>query len=273
MSSVTINQIKASFDGMYSSKIVINENVSDEEKRNLFYTRSLAAYSIQYYCKIEPDQVVNYITDGYQDNGIDAIYFNELNHTLYFVQSKWHNDGTGGIDIGDIQKFLQGVKDIINQKYDRFNEKIKSMEDYINSAITTIGTKMFLILCHTGTQKLNPSATRIMDDFIGDINNPDKIADYFLLTQTHIYNNLLKGTNTDKINLDLMLNNWGIEKEPYKCYYGSISANDLGELWVKYNPSIFSSNIRNFLGFSDVNKEITETLGKAPENFFVFNNG
>jgi hypothetical protein len=136
-----------------------------------------------------------------------------------------------------------------------------------------------MIFCHLHKKSdrliedISTHVKRCIEDFKNELNDSEPIADYFVLHQTRIYNNLLIKNKSSKININILLSNYGMVKEPYKCYYGTTSATDLADLWAKYNPFIFSPNIRNFLGQSDVNKEIINTLKHDPNDFFFFNNG
>ncbi|NEO90249.1 MAG: hypothetical protein F6K56_08290 [Moorea sp. SIO3G5] len=60
---------------------------------------------------------------------------------------------------------------------------------------------------------------------------------------------------------------------PYEAYYGQINGSDVAKWWSKYNNKLFSKNIRNFIGDSEINEEIKKTLENQPELFWYFNNG
>lgn len=47
----------------------------------------------------------------------------------------------------------------------------------------------------------------------------------------------------------------------------------MADLWSTHKEDLFAKNIRSFVGFSDVNEGIKETLSKNPKSFFYFNNG
>lgn len=273
MSVIHVNQIRSSILSEYSSFIDTSDASSEDDRMNKLLTRGLAGNAVRYYCPISSEHASKFITDGFKDNGIDSFYHDETTNTNYIVQSKWHHDGSGTIERGDIQKFIQGVKDIYSFRFDRFNEKVRNLEPYITEAINSAGSRLTLLVIHTGTQLIGDEPKRDITDFIDELNNPDEVATFEILNQGKIYTRLLSGTQTHAINESIMINNWGLNTEPYKCFYGTVSAIDLAELWGKYNPYIFAPNIRNFLGPSEVNKEITETLLNHPENFFYFNNG
>ncbi len=47
----------------------------------------------------------------------------------------------------------------------------------------------------------------------------------------------------------------------------------MAQLWSENRGRLFSDNIRDFIGFSEVNEDIRETALKEPENFYFYNNG
>jgi hypothetical protein len=57
------------------------------------------------------------------------------------------------------------------------------------------------------------------------------------------------------------------------CYVGRVSGAELANLFSKHRSSIFSLNIRNYIGDTATNKAIKKTAIGAPEEFFFFNNG
>ncbi|MEO1559492.1 MAG: AIPR family protein, partial [Cyanobacteria bacterium J06632_19] len=61
--------------------------------------------------------------------------------------------------------------------------------------------------------------------------------------------------------------------EPYQAFYGQINAFEVGEWWLENKNKLFAKNIRDFLGGSEVNSEITKTIENEPELFWYFNNG
>ena len=62
-------------------------------------------------------------------------------------------------------------------------------------------------------------------------------------------------------------------REPFSAYYGLVSATEVADWWTRYYPKIFMPNIRSFLGETEINQSIVETLLSEPEKFWYFNNG
>jgi len=78
----------------------------------------------------------------------------------------------------------------------------------------------------------------------------------------------------EPVNLDqVLLHNWNLINEPLLAYYGQIDAELIALWWKKYSTHLFESNLRKFIGSTDVNDAINKTLRENPEIFWYFNNG
>jgi hypothetical protein len=53
----------------------------------------------------------------------------------------------------------------------------------------------------------------------------------------------------------------------------SMSAKDVGEMFDKAKSQLFARNIRGYLGDTEINKAITATVTREPQNFWYYNNG
>ena len=57
------------------------------------------------------------------------------------------------------------------------------------------------------------------------------------------------------------------------CYVGRISGAQLAGLFTQHKSSLFTLNIRNYIGDTATNKAIRRTAMERPDEFFFFNNG
>jgi AIPR protein len=75
------------------------------------------------------------------------------------------------------------------------------------------------------------------------------------------------------VSFDVALHDWGSVQEPHIAYYGQIEAEDLAAWWSEHGARLLAKNLRKFIGDSEVNNSIVDTLLADPENFWYFNNG
>ena len=146
MSRLHVNHLKAKLTELYSDKIDIADARSDEEKENFFLTRAYAAYTLQILAQLDALSASSAIVDGFDDNGIDAIYFDKRNKELWLVQSKWIKNGGGEPDTGETSRFKNGVADLIDLKFDRFNAKVQAKETEVIEALEDPLVKIKIVL-------------------------------------------------------------------------------------------------------------------------------
>jgi hypothetical protein len=274
MSRIQVNHIKTALEKLFSGKIDMSDYDSkpDSECQKAFYSRAMAAYGLHIISSTSVDDCGKGITDGFDDNGIDAIHYDEQQNTIYIVQSKFIEEGSGEPDTGDMRKFRDGVIDLIEEKYDRFNEKLKNKLPIIKDAFGDSQIKLNILLSYTG-KGFSIHNQNIIDDLIQDLNESTEWAyftDFNLKSAHDTLNTVLAGR---PIEGEISLSNWGTIDEPFPAYYGQISAYDLAQLWKNHRKKLFVENIRNFIGLSDINSGILKTIETEPENFVYFNNG
>lgn len=275
MSIIHVRQIETRLKLLFTDLIDLNDYTgkSQTEQNSAFLTRALAAFSIFATAGISSDQAASTITDGYHDGGIDAIYFDDREKILFLAQSKWRHDGTGGIEQGESLKFINGVKALINGKFDCFNDKIKNRETEIIDALNLANTRIVLLLAYTGQATLSEDVRRDFDDFLKEMNDPSEVVELKVFQQGELHKIVASGTSGLPINFDVVLKDWGQVREPYSAYYGLVSATEVANWWNNHYPKLFTPNIRSFLGETEINQSIVETLLSEPEKFWYFNNG
>jgi hypothetical protein len=126
MSEIHVRRIKSLLQKEFDNLIDLSDVVKfpPDDRENHFLTRSQAAFVISYLAEIENNEAAKMVCDGFDDNGIDAIYFDEEAKIVYIVQSKWVSGGVNSPDLGSIEKFIKGFKDLITGKFERFNNKL-----------------------------------------------------------------------------------------------------------------------------------------------------
>jgi hypothetical protein len=275
MSAIHIRQIKAFLTNTFQGLINLSDYVDkpDSEKESAFLTRALAAFSIMTLADTDASTAAQCVTDGFGDNGLDAVHHEPIEGILYLVQSKWDHDGSGSIARGDAQKFIKGFRDIIAPNFNRFNSKIQQMSDLVNAAISDARTRIFLVVVYSGQQPLSTEVKSDFDDVLKEMNDPTELVTLKVLRQLNIYSTISHGATGAPIDIDVALYEWAQTREPHQAYYGQVSASDVASWWDEHYPRIFAPNIRMFLGDTDVNQSLLTTLRAKPENFWYFNNG
>ncbi|OCR02723.1 hypothetical protein BCD67_05930 [Oscillatoriales cyanobacterium USR001] len=275
MSIIHLRQIETQLKSKFTNLIDLSDyaDKKQNERDSAFLSRALAAFAVLFTADITPEKAASSLIDGPQDCGLDAVYFDSDEKNLFFVQSKWRHDGTGSIDQGDALKFINGVKAIIYGKIDRFNKKIKKRENEFLDALSFANTRITLLVVYTGTAGLAKDVQTDFDDFLKEMNDPSEVVELKVIKQAELHQIVASGALGTPINFDVVLKDWGQIREPNSAYYGLVSATSVADWWNKYYPKLFMPNIRSFLGETEINQSIVETLLSEPENFWYFNNG
>lgn len=275
---IQIRQIKKFLEDNYFEHVFLSDeefDKGDEQIENYKLTRSLCALSMCMQGNVAPDEACLYVTDGFDDNGIDGIYYDPIDKTLYLIQSKFHKDGNGSIDVGEFGKFLKGVKELLIPKYDNFNKTITDRKPEIENYLLDIQTRFVLVVVHSGTGNISTHVQGMVDEFLEE-NNSINTADIFSFKPikiSDIYAFISRGAQGTPIDSDLILYNWSKIDEPIKSYFGLVAGSDLATLYSSNGRQLFSPNIRLHLGDTEVNEGISNTIEDNPEKFWYYNNG
>ncbi len=76
MSELHIRQIRANLEKVFGPLIDLSDvsGHPPEEQANCLLARALAAFALAYLANIKPEDAAKAVTDGWHDNGLDAIY-------------------------------------------------------------------------------------------------------------------------------------------------------------------------------------------------------
>ena len=273
MSVVQVNQLRRRLQQTYDKLIDLSDVKNESDLENCFLSRSYAAFSLEILADISPEEASKCLTDSYDDNGIDALYYDQSFNDLWIVQSKWIKNGKGEPSMGDVSKFVQGIKDLLELKYERFNDIIRDKEVQIEEALSNIKINLRIVLAYTGSDTLADPSSRIIDDLLEEVNEASNIMDFTRFTLKQAIGSLVNLLSGLPITHDLLIKNWERIENPYKAVIGIIDGVTLGQLWIDNRVKLLSDNIRDFIGNSVVNVDIKRTALEEPEHFLYYNNG
>ncbi|MBQ5979535.1 MAG: AIPR family protein [Bacteroidales bacterium] len=273
MSRIQVNQLKAHFDKLFADKIDISDDVYNDG--HLFYTRALAAFTIMALSGTTVEDACSAITDGFGDNGIDAIYYNASFKELLLIQSKWIQSGTGEPQTSDVNTFIIGVRDLLELRFDRFNSKVN---DIVNSlglvdVLNDVGIKIRVVLSYTGSDCFSDNSQRAVSLFLDEVNEASDLMTFERFPLKKGIQSLINQFQGKPVNTQIIINNWFKVDNPYFAIFGLVDGKTLSDLWLSNRLQLLSENIREFIGFSNVNSELKATAVSAPEKFLYFNNG
>lgn len=246
-------------------------------------SRAIAAFSI--YSLASVDEVIagQSVCDSSKDGGIDAICVNHTEKIVVIVQSKFNQAGNGTWTKDDFVAFKFACEKLQLEEYYRFDEILQSMSSDIDIGLSSQDYRFLFVMAHTGKRGAAEAILGDMQHWQDELNSaalaPDSLSQDELPFQVHLVSaedltEWLKAGTHVSIDLDdVEIENYGQKKEPYLSFYGQVSGDQILEWWESHGTRLFSKNIRNLLGDTEVNSSIKETPSNAPEMFWYYNNG
>lgn len=274
MSTLDFKRIENRLDSIFKDKIYDSDIKKEDNYKQHWRSRAYTAYAIQMLGNETIEGAANCITDGRDDFGIDAIYNDTENQRLYLFQTKFSKDKS--IEIGDLHKFIHGVKKLLELKFDNFNSRIVDRKLEIEDALLNFDYTIELVIVLGSNQSLSDDANKLLDEFLSRANDNAGIISRKTIFFKDVYAHMGDSTSLGKITIDnFFLYNYGSLKTEgdTTVFYGITSAIQIAELREKFGIALLQKNIRNFKKNTDVNNGIMKVLKDEPDNFYLFNNG
>lgn len=241
-------------------------------------SRSLAAFAVCGLSRVQDTIGVGTLVDGWDDGGIDAMFFDRPGNRLILVQSKFkrpHNpanpQGTGP-NQAETLKFTNGVNALIRRRFNGFNAAIRNRLDEIEEALDTPGLKMCLVLAFLG-ENLDRHPGDVLGTLLEERNRLSEQMSMETVGISRAYEWIIAEQAPVSLDIRITLDNWAAITVPRKAIYGQIGASDLASLVEAHGKGLFEQNIRHYLGSVGVNVAIEETVRRRPGDFFYLNNG
>jgi len=222
------------------------------------------------------------------DKGIDAIYIDHSNKVAYLIQGKFRqsaaeqNEKRNDIfDLAD-KALIVWAEDSEQRKFysklaPRSRRLFQELVRYVRS-----GYALRLYYVTTGR-----CSSLIRDEAVqraGRIQHDVELTVYDWPDVCRMFNDYLEGVAPAIPSLSLRIASNGRVRSEGSIYrfdpqtnteswVFSMPAKDAGDMFTKAGPRLFARNIRGYLGDTQINKAIAETLVNEPHNFWYYNNG
>lgn len=219
--------------------------------------------------RVEADEI---ITDGFDDEKIDAIDISEDGTTVRFFQFKNPQSKNSGIDDAAVDGILSTI-DIFLQP----RKKKTGLEPIFNEIRSAIRTSYKIIFVSSGKGLSKQQEERVASK-LQVLNGPTRNAfTYEVITLISLLDKIyLQSIPT--VNSEIQ---WKIDTPPYqtkisehKSLVCHVDGKSLSETFAEHGEKLLQQNIRNSEGGTSANKDIYLTATSAnSENFYFYNNG
>lgn len=222
----------------------------------------------------DPDLAIDFLTDGANDGGIDAI-FNDPNsegNDMIIVQSKYYESTplTKQDVAGELYKITETIKLIDDFKVSQLNEKVLAAYRNAKSQMEDSGVIRIVFFTSYAPKnkrertKIEKSNAEIFQKYDLEMNFRSDIE-----TQIETVDNGKLCVDYDELELD--------SKNNYLRYADSvivnISAQSLQSLQNRRRNGLLGMNLRYYVRQKMVDDGIQQTVTREPENFWYKNNG
>ena len=223
---------------------------------------------------LSPAAIQDIVCDGYNDQGIDAVWIDDEN-TVHFYNFKHPTNIAEAFPSVEVDKLLAGLNLIVSRQHDKVvNTPLRARIDDV-LAIVPQGYRIHLVTSGTG---LNADAKAKLTAFINDLGAPSpdfwkwELEDIARL-QTEFYTKSLP-TVEDLFEVELKQPPYQVRSANHDCYMFDLPGETLATIYGKYGEQLLQQNIRVYQGDRGTNEVIRRTAsGAGSGHFFHYNNG
>jgi hypothetical protein len=235
------------------------------------------------------DNIKAALTGEAGDKGIDAIYIDHQNKVAHVVQGKFRQIP------GQISEKRSDVLDLANKAlipwttkeqqthfYSKLSSRSKQLFHELASNVHDNNYSLQLYYVTTGR-----CSKTIRNEAISKAKAAECDTEFFIYDWENIeqfYIDYIEGIAPAIPMLALRINpNGRIQNEgtiyrfdpqtAMESWVFSMSAQDAGDMYEKAGLRLFARNIRGYLGETEINEAIKDTLVNEPHNFWYYNNG
>jgi len=241
-------------------------------------SKSFLLLSVSTYLGIELAEAYNYLTEGGNDAGIDAIFIGDIfgdEFPVYIFQGKYKFDldVDSNFPANSIQKVSDTIKTIFDPK------KIVTKNKDLTAKIAEIGSlisdaKIPIIKC-----VFTNNGLKWNDEGENHIKNADFSMDQVLFEHYNHVDIVHKITNNKPVKATIRMSGVSISEDyNYKrVIIGKLNVLEIKSIFDTHSDNLLQKNVRRYLGLhnkNNVNSAIKATLkSERRENFYFYNNG
>lgn len=170
-----------------------------------------------------------------------------------------------------------------NERYELFDQLLQDKNADISTALNSFDYKFIFAMTHTGKKGASEDILRDMQEWQHQLNaasftpkdgpKEEWAFQVHLICSEDLVHWLQTGSRGQIDLSGVEVERYGYLNEPHKAFYGTLSGDQIGKWWKQYGTRLFTKNIRNMLGKTDVNEEIKKSAIEAPDMFWFYNNG
>ncbi|MDT0330020.1 AIPR family protein [Nocardiopsis lambiniae] len=274
-----LRQIKFVLNRDFAGRIDMGdyEGKQPQEREKAFLSRGLAALATRgvtgWNGEDRDEQAAMCVIDGRDDHGIDAIAVSGNTSEIWLVQSKWSPNGRASLDQAAALKFIRGWKLLEKHEYDRFNKRVNNMAERIRAVLNSFQARVHFVVAVTGPGDLHPDVLGVFDEEFTETNGFGLTLDLQVLDTHRLWEQVRVEEAPEDQPIRATMGQWLYRHEPVELYQGFVRADQVAAWYSEAGRHLFRRNIRDFLGGTEVNSEIADTVIGDPDLFLHLHSG
>ena len=224
----------------------------------------------------EPDESITYS----RDLTADLVLEDSAQKILRIIQCKFAglSKQLRNINETEVNDFFNRHEHFMKRKWVRkygSDHTFDLLGDYAEKLKTGYSVNYYFVSTASSTDRVIELAKTCSQSYESqDLNIACEVIDFSVLKELYVQALSLQEVIPEKVELHLPADKFFAKKEPYPTVIASIKGNALINLFKEHKESLFTYNIRGYLGArGTINKEIKQTIKDRPTEFFYFNNG
>jgi hypothetical protein len=248
-------------------------NPDAEQRRRCLLSRALAAAIATSHTDCGDARAATMVTDGSHDFGIDAVAFTAGAPRLWLIQTKWNDRAEANFGENDVLIMADGLHKIDHQEFKRFNAKFQPLASQITTIIGEAQARIVLTIGLIRQAPLHDNVLLRLRELRDEFNAHGQYLDFEILYVNQIWDIVRRSAQPEPIRLNFEVGRWYDVSTPMRAVEGVTTAATVASWYEDHGDQLFQRNIRESLGVTHVNADITRSLCEEPYEFWYRNNG
>jgi hypothetical protein len=260
-----------------------------EEHSNLGRDELFVLWYLRAFITDDLDDANTAICGGANDKGIDAVLIDDRAKAISIVQGKYrHEIGKHGESRSDVLAFasLAGLLTGDSKPYNSYTRgmapKAHKLIDEARERLVRQGYRLQLHFVTTGrcSSRLEDEARRVARSATGEAGIQVVAGQRILLLLSDYLDGVappvpeleLEIESNARIRSDGLLQRFD-QRSEIESWVFSMTGTNVATLFDKAGPRLFARNVRGFLGQTEINRGMEDTIEREPDFFWYYNNG
>jgi hypothetical protein len=249
---------------------------------HLSLDNSFVVWFLRAFITQSEDEAVAAVKGGANDKSTDAIYIDHISRLVFIIQGKYHQNSepTAGrsdvLALADLGRALMlEKKATLDSILNKANSRVLETLSEARKAIHNKGFGLVLKFVTTG--KISNTHLEEAEQRIEDFENT-RYEGFTRVDLMKLMQDYLEGAAPPTPTLTIPIQGGELfsrfdTKTNIKSWIFSVSGKDIGEIFNDVGIRLFARNIRGYLGNTEINKVMRNTIDYEPEFFWYYNNG